>query len=74
MSKPISGNVQTLIQAAGMNIQHRCFVCHALLDAFSTTRGVLENPHEKYVCLEEHGHLAHDNGQFDRITKASKAA
>lgn len=72
--KTIPKNVQGLLRAAGMTIQHRCFVCGTLLEAFSTTRGVLENPHEKYVCLEEHGHLAHDNGQFDRITKANKAA
>jgi hypothetical protein len=65
------GAIQSLIQAAGMNLQHRCYVCHALLEAYSTPRGV--NPHEKWVCLE-HGALAHDNGTFDRVTRANKVA
>jgi hypothetical protein len=61
-------NIRDLIQAAGLNVQHRCFVCFALLEAYSSPKA---NPYERWVC-GDHGALAHDNGDSDRITRAKK--
>lgn len=61
-------HVQKLIIGANLSVQHRCMVCDVLLEAFSRPES-----QGKWVCLEEHGHLANDLPGPDGITRANKA-